>query len=253
MNKQSFIEELKKGLAARGVADIGDIVSDYEEHFARKLADGYTEQEIAKKLGDPHALALEFGPEGEAPRKRAGFAAALGVLFLGFIVALLFVVAFAWAAAIAVGAFALALIGISLIASPAFFTGAIAIAYLPYVPGALMGVALIALALLLAVLAVYSFLLAKKSAVAYFRWQRFVLSGRKTPPYAVFPLAGNRGRRALRRVTVLSFALFMTMTTAAYIAMALMAGNPEFWHVWDWFGSVKPEFWRVWGRFGNVK
>ena len=63
MNKQTFIEELKKGLAARGVADVGDIVSDYEEHFARKLADGYTEQETAKKLGDPRALALEFAPE----------------------------------------------------------------------------------------------------------------------------------------------------------------------------------------------
>ena len=118
----------------------------------------------------------------------------------------------------------------------------LAIPYLPDVPGALLGFALLALSLLLAVLAIYSFLFAKKSAAAYFRWQRSVLSGRKALPYAVFPLAGNRGRRALRRVTAAAFVLFMAATTAAYVAMALMAGNPEFWHVWGWFGNVKPEF-----------
>lgn len=239
MNKQTFIEELKKGLAARGVADVGDIVSDYEEHFARKLADGYTEQETAKKLGDPRALALEFAPEGEAPRRRAGFLRALGVILTDLVTVPFFILAFAWAAGIAAATLGCVFAGLCLIASPAFPAGTLVIPYLPYVPGAAAGVALLALGALFLVLAAYSFLLAAKTMKAYFRWHRRVLSGRKTPPYAIFPLAGNRGRRAWRSLAIAGLAVFAPMVTAAYAIMTVLAGSLEFWHVWGWFGYVK--------------
>jgi uncharacterized membrane protein len=40
MNKQAFLAGLEKELREKQVADLGDIISEYEQHFAYKLADG---------------------------------------------------------------------------------------------------------------------------------------------------------------------------------------------------------------------
>lgn len=45
------------------------MVEEYQQHFSFKLADGYSEEEIAARLGDPVALAAQFG-EAEAGEKR---------------------------------------------------------------------------------------------------------------------------------------------------------------------------------------
>ena len=47
MRRNEFIETLKENLERNGVRDTGDIIEEYEEHFAFKLADGYSEEEIA--------------------------------------------------------------------------------------------------------------------------------------------------------------------------------------------------------------
>ncbi len=238
MNKRAFLEELKKQLAANGVCDISDILADYEEHFSRKAADGYTEEEISKKLGDPRELAREFAPGGAVEKRRAKLPRILGLCFLDLVVFPSFAAAFAWALSLAAGALALAAAGVCLVAAPRFATAALAIPYLPPAPGAMLGGALVALAALFAVLASYSFLFVTKSARAYGRWHKAVVSGRKGAPYAVFPLAKNRAKRALRIVTLLALAAFALLTTAAFILMASLAGNVEFWHVWGWFGYV---------------
>ena len=41
MRRNEFIETLKENLERNGVRDTGDIIEEYEEHFAFKLADGY--------------------------------------------------------------------------------------------------------------------------------------------------------------------------------------------------------------------
>ena len=63
MTKNEFLSRLSGVLASRGVADAADILEDYESHFVYKLADGYSEEEITAKLGDPTQLAGQF----EAP------------------------------------------------------------------------------------------------------------------------------------------------------------------------------------------
>lgn len=238
MNKQTFIDELKKGLDARGVEDPEDILADYEEHFARKAADGYSEEETARKLGNPADIAKEYPAGGDTRRKRASFPRALGAILVDLIVVPLLILAFAWVAVIAVGVLAFVFIGLCLIAAPLFPEGVLVIPYMPYVPGAMMGVALIALGALFLVLTAYSAMLAGKSAKAYFRWQRYALTGKKAAPYAVFPLAGNRGKRAWRSLTVVGLAVFAPMVTAAFAIMTALAGSFEFWHVWGWFGYV---------------
>lgn len=56
MKKNEFMTKLADELKKRGVVDADDVAAEYEQHFAFKLADGYSEEEIAAKLGDPAAL-----------------------------------------------------------------------------------------------------------------------------------------------------------------------------------------------------
>lgn len=64
MKKNEFMTKLADELKKRGVVDADDVAAEYEQHFAFKLADGYSEEEIAAKLGDPAALAVnpQFSP-----------------------------------------------------------------------------------------------------------------------------------------------------------------------------------------------
>lgn len=68
MMRNEFVTQLTAELHKRNVA-AADAVEEYQQHFAFKLADGYSEEEIAARLGDPVALAAQFG-EAEAGEKR---------------------------------------------------------------------------------------------------------------------------------------------------------------------------------------
>ena len=50
MTKHEFMAWLASELRKRNVADAADVTQEYEQHFAFKLADGYSEEEIAAKL-----------------------------------------------------------------------------------------------------------------------------------------------------------------------------------------------------------
>ena len=51
MTKSEFMTRLEHELRKRNVVDAADVMEEYEQHFAFKLADGYSEEEIAAKLG----------------------------------------------------------------------------------------------------------------------------------------------------------------------------------------------------------
>ena len=57
MTKNQFIDLLKEELKHNNVPDAEDIIEEYEQHFSFKLADGYSEEKISAKLGDPKSLA----------------------------------------------------------------------------------------------------------------------------------------------------------------------------------------------------
>jgi uncharacterized membrane protein len=63
MNRAHFMAQLRDGLSGLHHMDIGDIVTDYERHFADGAADGRTEEEVAAALGDPARLARELRAE----------------------------------------------------------------------------------------------------------------------------------------------------------------------------------------------
>ncbi len=94
MNKQQFLQKLEAELKRNNVSDAADILEEYEQHFAFKLADGCSEEEISAKLGSPESIAKQY----DAPltttngSKRALTVIGLGVteFFFGVLCTLLF-------------------------------------------------------------------------------------------------------------------------------------------------------------------
>ena len=82
MTKLEFMNQLASELHKRNIADAADVLEEYEQHFAFKLADGYSEEEIAARLGSPADLAAQFEPAPQGAKRRS---AALTWLWLGWL------------------------------------------------------------------------------------------------------------------------------------------------------------------------
>ena len=78
MTKHEFMARLASELHKRNVADAADVTQEYEQHFAFKLADGYSEEEIAAKLGSPEELAAQFESTDTAKKVGGGRAVLRG-------------------------------------------------------------------------------------------------------------------------------------------------------------------------------
>lgn len=104
MTKAEYLSALGRELKRLGVADAGDVLEEYEQHFEFKGRDGCTEEEISARLGDPAALAAQFAGTGTA--SGSGALTAVGLGFMWIFAALFFVLLAAWAVVMA--AFAIA-------------------------------------------------------------------------------------------------------------------------------------------------
>ena len=82
MAKLEFMNQLASELHKRNIADAADVLKEYEQHFAFKLSDGYSEEEIAARLGSPADLAAQFEPAPQGAKRRS---AALTWLWLGWV------------------------------------------------------------------------------------------------------------------------------------------------------------------------
>jgi len=60
MNRKEFFKDLSKYLRGIPREDEEDIINDFEEHFDMGEKEGRTEEDLAKSLGDPKALANQF-------------------------------------------------------------------------------------------------------------------------------------------------------------------------------------------------
>ena len=60
MNKEHFFFILKNNLKGFTDEEIQEILYDYEEHFTVGTAEGKSEEEIAKELGDPITIAKQY-------------------------------------------------------------------------------------------------------------------------------------------------------------------------------------------------
>lgn len=60
MNKRAFFTQLEASLKGLSTSEKQDILSDFEEHFIMGIAEGKSEEEIAKRLGQPKQIAKEI-------------------------------------------------------------------------------------------------------------------------------------------------------------------------------------------------
>jgi uncharacterized membrane protein len=95
MTRKVFIEQMNGALARLKPEERRDILADFEEHFANGLANGKSEEEVAKELGDPAALAAQYTeglPEPEPQVKVSGvmqgILAGFGLLLFDAMIAL---------------------------------------------------------------------------------------------------------------------------------------------------------------------
>lgn len=60
MNRKEYLDRLRISLQGLPIAEIEDILSDYEEHFDIGISKGKSEEEISKELGDPREVASSY-------------------------------------------------------------------------------------------------------------------------------------------------------------------------------------------------
>lgn len=239
MNKQQYLDELKKNLEKLKVADIDDIISEYAQHFDFKLADGYHDEEIAAKLGDVKTVAEHFAEGGAKPAAKVLGGKPLIYTGLGFSdvgAGIFFILFAAWT--FVLGAAAVAF----LVASGLMFTGiniANIIPPMPYINSFFFALPMVALTVLSAVGTVYCYFYMKQLCKAYGRWHRNIVAAVKQKPVlpslAKHPQLTSKTKRKLRNLFSIAFVVFGITFIIAYVAAAIATGAFEFWHVWKWF------------------
>ena len=223
MTECEFMAILSAELNKLRIADAADILSEYKQHFAFKLADGLSEEEIAAKLGDPLALAAQF-EAGAEPVQREKARSKLKAP-VGFkIFAALTLVVFA-AVCIVFSAAALAFLSISIC-----LFGQLNIAGLlppmPFYSAVLFAAASLALSALSGAALIYCLSLMR----GLFRY----LTGSSKASGEPASLSKTRLKlRAAVRNLLITFAAFFFLGISVSI---LSSGEPEFWHAWGWFG-----------------
>jgi uncharacterized membrane protein len=237
MNKQTYLNELTGHLKSTGVGDVDEIVAEYEEHFTRKMADGYTEEEIAAKLGKPKEIAQQFTPteKGKEARKTNRGLVGVGLFFTDLFVIPFTILMYAWLAVLGATSVASALCGIALIIRPLLPSGFLYIPSMPYGGGVLWALTTIAFGVLAAVATVYCAKLTVQIVKTYRRWHKNMFTGGKYPPYSMHPVLEDRLHRKLRSVAIIAVIVLGVSFVVGYIVMAASAGALGFWHTWHWF------------------
>jgi uncharacterized membrane protein len=240
MNKEQYLEALSKELQRNHVAEADDVLGDYEAHFARKALDGYTEEEIAHRLGNPVEIASDFLPDSGA-RGNAGKAKSRGLIRcalvgLDLLAAPVLLVMFLWAVAVGIGAAAVFALGGYL---------ALGMSWLSFIPfittagGILFGLSILSLSVLMFSGTVWFWMLAGQMARAYGRWHANRWHGRHELSLPVIPQLMGKRRRNMRRVVLAALIGFVVLFAAAFAVLTAQTGTPGFWHYWHWFEAAQ--------------
>lgn len=236
MNKREFLFQLEKALKRNHIPDAEEILNEYQQHFAFKLADGYAEEEIAARLGDPAALAAQFDGPGVSPKAGGKALVVLGLCFIDLFAACLLLALFAWGLAMAAAALGCGVIGLwllfggnpgGLVPMPGWCSGA-------------FGLSITALSVLWGVGCGYFYGFLGQLCRAYLRFHRNALAGTAgTPALPALPLHPRfppKAGRRMRKIALVALAVFALFGALGMVLSMLSAGTMGFWHAWGWFG-----------------
>ncbi len=241
MTKNDFLSTLAAELKKRSIADTDDIVSEYEQHFTFKMTDGYGEEEIVGKLGDPVLIAAQFdADDSDTVKWPAKWMARGAFVLVAFPVALFFLMLLVTAVTLMAFAMVSGALAVILFADINVYS---LIPPMPYWNGVVFGIAAAALAVLLAVGCIYYVAFIRQLARAYGRLRHNVMasaSGTAPLPYlAIYPQLAGKTNRRLRLLALLSFALCSISLILGILVAVLTTGSIEFWHAWNWFAMAR--------------
>lgn len=238
MNKSEFMRELTEGLKKRKVPELDEITEEYERHFAYKAEEGFSEEEIAARLGDPAALACQF--EGGSKRGGRKIAAACWLAFADVGVGAFLILLAAWWIVLCGLALASAALSVCLFGGFNLYE---LIPPTPYWCGEVFALAAAALAVLAGTGCVYFAAFLRQMARSFARFQRNTLAaaggGPVLPPLTAYPRFAPVAARRIKAVGYTAAAAFAACFMLGMIAASLSAGTIQFWHAWGWFGYAR--------------
>lgn len=238
MTRNEFLSKLTDELKKKYITDAADIITEYEQHFAFKMADGFSEEEIAAKLGNPVALASQF--ENVSEDKKYGgkkTVTTIGLYIIDFFTGIFFILLMAWEAIIVAFSLCSAVVAVCLFADIRPWS---MIPPMPYWCGVVFGLSLAALAVLSAVGCIYFGAFIRQLMRSYGRFHHNTLAAASgsavLPSLAIYPRLPAKINRPIRSIALFSLALFAACFVLGMIISMLSAGALEFWHSWGWFG-----------------
>lgn len=232
MTKKEYLDELRKELKSKNVKDIEDIIFEYEEHFNFKMEEGFTEEEIVKKLPAPKDIANEYAPKDIPVNKFEKGTKITGLTFLSIPLGMIYILM--WASVGVLGLFSLACLvgGFSLITT--INIGGI-IPYIPYLPALIIGIACFGLSVLSAIGTFYMFMYIKQWGKVYIRWCKNIANNNPYPSISKQPKISKKLSSKLKLISAIGLVCFVTAFIIGYIFMCIASKSFEPWHVWNWF------------------
>jgi uncharacterized membrane protein len=232
MKKDEFIQQLSIELKKYKINDIDEIILDFEEHFAFRLEEGRTEEEIAKKIGNPVDIAKDYLNQSKTSKSSGSTVIRLGLIITDFFVYLAFLIM--WLSVIVLGAFALVMLTLGVLL---LTTANIAnlIPEMPYLSSFLLSISSFALAVVSCIGTIYLVLYILQWQKAYLRWHKNMLNRNIYPPLSKHPKLSKRSTSILKLVNMFGIIIFVSTLIIGYLISSLLAGSFEFWHVWNWF------------------
>ena len=238
MTKTEYLDALLCKLKEKRVPDATDVLTEYEQHFTFKISDGFTEEEIAAKLGDPAVLACQFVQEPNS-RSQGGRKAitVMGLCFSDFFACCFFILLTAWEVVIA--ALSLACITVAACLLCRINPYGI-IPPIPYGCAALFSLSFISLSLLSAIGTFYFASMLRQMIRSYGRFHQNTLtaaSGKAglLPSLSVYPHLPLRTGRRLRKISTLGLISLACFLILSFLLSAITSGSLEFWHARGWF------------------
>lgn len=236
MKKDVFLNQLEKKLIEYKISDIDEIISEYDYHYNYKVEDGYSEEEISVRLGDPTEIAQQYIEGNIIEKSGRKILSIIGLIFIDIFVIQFFILFFAWVLVLLAFSISSFGIGISLFLSLNPFG---LIPYLPYWCGAVIGVSLISLGTFSLVGTLYSNLYLKQLGKKYVRFHKNTVQVYRNKPTLPSlpsnPQLTKKHSRKMRFIFQLSLNAFAISFILGYAICALTAKAFEFWHVFEWF------------------
>ena len=232
MTKNEFILQLSNELKKNRINDIDEIIIDFEEHFAFKLEEGKTEEEIARKMGNPVDIAKDYLNQAKATKERGNAVVKIGLVIIDFFTYLAFVIM--WLSVLVLGAFALVMLTLGVLL---LTTANIAdlIPSMPYLSSFIMSISSFALAVISCIGTIYLVLYIMQWQKAYQRWRKNVLNKNIYPSLSKHPKLSKKMASTLKLLNMFGVIIFVSTFIIGYLVSSLIARSFEFWHVWNWF------------------